>query len=80
MTDTEIKIAVAEQIINMLENDIINKNGGESFLGWLGDGEVFRINGMSEEDTLRAVNLAKSIDDEVTSIVFTLEKYDEDED
>ena len=44
MTDTEIKIAVAEQIINMLENDIINKNGGESFLGWLGDGEVFRIN------------------------------------
>lgn len=79
MTDTEIKIAVAQQIINMLENDIINENGGESFLGWLGDGEVFRINGMSEEDTLRAVNLAKSIDDEVTSIVFTLEKYDEDE-
>lgn len=80
MTDTEIKIAVAKQIINMLENDIIEENGGESFLGWLADGEVFRLNGMSEEDTLRAVNLAKSIDDEVTSIVFTLEKYDEDED
>ena len=79
MTDTEIKIAVAQQIINMLENDIIEENGGESFLGWLGDGEVFRLNGMSEEDTLRAVNLAKSIDDEVTFIVFTLEKYDEDE-
>lgn len=79
MTDTEIKIAVAQQIINMLENDIINEDGGESFVGWLGDGEVFRFNGMSEEDILRAVNLAKSIDDEVTSIVFTLEKYDEDE-
>ena len=34
---------------------------------------------MSEEDTLRALNLAKSIDDEVTFIVFTLEKYDEEE-
>ena len=80
MNNTEIKIAVAQQIINMLENDIINENGGESFLGWLADGEVFRLNGMSEEDTLRAVNLAKSIDDEVTFMIFTLEKYDEDED
>lgn len=77
MTNTEIRNAVAQQIINMLENDILNENGGESFVGWLGDGEVFRLNGMNECDVCAAMNLAKSIDDEVTSMVFYLEKFGE---
>lgn len=75
MTNTEIRNAVAQQIINMLENDILNENGGESFVGWLGDGEVFRLHGMNEYDIAVAMNLAKSIDDEVTSMVFYLEKF-----
>lgn len=78
MTNTEIKIIVAQQIINMIENDIINDYGGESFLGWLGDGEVFRLNGMNEEDTLQAINLAKGIDDEITFIICHLDLYDKD--
>ena len=77
MTNKEIRNAVAQQIINMLENDILNENGGESFVGWLGDGEVFRLNGMNEYDVCEAMNLAKSIDDEVTGMVFYLEKFGE---
>lgn len=77
MTNTEIRNAITQQIINMLENDIINENGGESFVGWLEDGEVFRLNGMNEYEVSVAMSLVKSINDEVTSIVFNLEHFGE---
>ena len=77
MTKQEIKNAVTQQIINMLENDILNENGGESFVGWLEDGEVFRLNGMNEYEVSVAMSLAKSINDEVTSMVFNLEHFGE---
>lgn len=37
----EMKKAVAGQIVAMLENDVINENGFESFTTWCEDGEVF---------------------------------------
>ena len=77
MTNTEIRNAVVQQIINMLENDILNENGGESFVGWLEDGEVFRLNGMTEYEVAVAMSLAKSINDEVTSMVYNLEHFGE---
>ena len=77
MTNTEIRNAVAQQIINMLENDILNENGGESFVGWLEDGEVFRLNGMTEYEVAIAMSLAKSINEEVTSMVYNLEHFGE---
>ena len=77
MTKQEIKNAVTQQIINMLENDILNANGGESFVGWLEEGEVFRLNGMNEYEVSVAMSLAKSINDEVTSMVFNLEHFGE---
>jgi len=77
MTKQEIKNAVTQQIINMLENDILNENGGESFVGWLEDGEVFRLNGMNEYETAVAMCLAKSINEEVTSMVFNIEHFGE---
>ena len=77
MTNKEIRNAVAQQIINMLENDILNENGGESFVGWLEDGEVFRLNGMTEYEVAVAMSLAKSINDEVTSMVYYLEHFGE---
>ena len=77
MTKQEIKNAVTQQIINMLENDILNENGGESFVGWLEEGEVFRLNGMNEYEVSVAMSLAKSINDEVTSMVFNLEHFGE---
>lgn len=77
MTNKEIRNAVAQQIINMLENDILNENGGESFVGWLEDGEVFRLNGMTEYEVAVAMSLAKSINDEVTTMVYNLEHFGE---
>ena len=77
MTNKEIRNAVTQQIINMLENDILSENGGESFVGWLEDGEVFRLNGMTEYEVAVAMSLAKSINDEVTSMVYNLEHFGE---
>ena len=77
MTNAEIRNEVTQQIINMLENDILNENGGESFVGWLEDGEVFRLNGMNEYEVAVAMSLAKSINDEVTSMVYFLEHFGE---
>ena len=77
MTNAEIRNEVTQQIINMLENDILNENGGESFVGWLEDGEVFRLNGMTEYEVAVAMNLAKYINDEVTSMVYFLEHFGE---
>lgn len=36
-----VKQAVTEQIISMLNNNIINENGNETFEGWCEDGAVF---------------------------------------
>ena len=77
MTNKEIRNAVTQQIINMLENDILSENGGESFVGWLEDGEVFRLNGMTEYEVAVAMSLAKSINDEVTTMVYNLEHFGE---
>lgn len=77
MTNKEIRNAVTQQIINLLENDILNENGGESFVGWLEDGEVFRLNGMTEYEVAVAMSLAKSINDEVTTMVYNLEHFGE---
>ena len=35
------KEAVTEQIIAMLQNNILQHNGGEPFNGWCEDGEIF---------------------------------------
>ena len=77
MTNAEIRNEVTQQIINMLENDILNEYGGESFVGWLEDGEVFRLNGMTEYEVAVAMSLAKSINEEVTSMVFNIEHFGE---
>ncbi len=36
-----VVIAVTGQVINMLENNVIEDNGVESFIGWCEDGDVF---------------------------------------
>ena len=33
---------ITSQIINMLENNIMNDNGNESFIGWCENGDIFR--------------------------------------
>ena len=68
MTDNEIRKAVTEQLIGMLENNILHECGTESFKGWLEDGDAFINNGMSEEDTERAMKFAEQIEDAVDTI------------
>lgn len=63
MTNKEIIKAVCNQIINMLENDVVNEYGVEGFVGWLEDGEVYRLNGMDEEDVEKAMELSRNIAD-----------------
>ena len=68
MTDNEIRKAVTEQLIGMLENNILRDCGTEQFRGWLEDGEVFFNNGMPEEDIKRAMEFADQIADAVDTI------------
>jgi hypothetical protein len=63
MTNKEIKQAVAGQIINMLDNNILREYGTEQFTGWLEDGEVFFNNGMSEADIEKAMEYARKVED-----------------
>ena len=41
--DDRVKIAVTQQVINMLFNNIIEGYGNESFEGWCEDRDVFGI-------------------------------------
>ena len=73
MTDNEIRKAVTEQLIGMLENNILHECGTEPFKGWLEDGDAFINAGMSEEDTERAMKFAEQIEEAVEIINQTLD-------
>jgi len=68
MTDNEIRKAVTEQLIGMLDNNILHECGTEMFLGWLEDGEVFFNLGWAEPDIQRALEFARQIADAVDTI------------
>lgn len=62
MYSNKAKRMVAGQIINMLENNILNDNGGEGFIGWLEDGDVFyNAECYTDEEINEAMELAKEI-------------------
>ena len=73
MTKEEIKRKVVGQLINMLDNDIMAGNGTEPFLGWLEDGEVFRLNGHSEEEVDELMEFAGKIAMQVDNLVWQIE-------
>lgn len=64
----KIALAVVEQFMNMLQNDVIEGNRFESFEGWLADGEVFELNGMSDIDVKVAMMYAKEIADDIDAL------------
>ena len=41
MTREEKVKVITEQVMNMYDNNVLNGNGSEGFMGWLEDGEVF---------------------------------------
>lgn len=68
MYSEKAKIMVAEQIINMLDNNVLQNNGYESFKGWLEDGDVFynddRYTDAEVAEAMKLVdNVAALVDD-----------------
>ena len=61
---------VAGQIQCYIENDIMNENGLEPFVGWCADGEVFETSDMSEEEVQVAMALVNRINEPFTNMVY----------
>lgn len=75
MDKNEIKRIVAEQICNMIDNNIVRGFGNESFVGWLEDGDVF-FNGdtpFSEQDVNEIMAFVRGISDMVDDLTWKLD-------
>ena len=57
----QIIFAVANQIQNMMYNDITCENGVESFECWCNDGEVFENEGMDAADVKECMQLVRVV-------------------
>lgn len=74
MYSNKAKVMVAEQVINMLANNTLEGNAGESFIGWLEDGEIFRNAGCyTAEEIDEAMSLARKISDDMDNISWELD-------
>ena len=78
MTDKEIKRVVAEQLANMIENNLVNGYGVESFRGWVEDGDTFAELGLTDGEIERAMKLVAEIETATDTINEVLgEHYDD---
>lgn len=74
MYSDKAKVMVAEQVINMLTNNTLEGNGGESFIGWLEDGDVFyNAECYTAEEIDEAMSLARKISDDMDNISWELD-------
>ena len=78
MDKKEIKRIIAEQIINMWENNILHDNGFEGIVGWLEDGDLFIQAGYDEEETNEIMEVVKRIQDRVDDLSWILAPEKED--
>jgi len=69
MTNKEIILAVANQIQNMMYNDITCENGVQCFEAWCENGEVFENDGMGKEDAAECMQLVKRVAPLVDNLV-----------
>ena len=74
MYSREAKKMVAEQIIGMLENNVLNECGMESFIGWVEDGGTFDVSypDQPEEIVEEAIALAYHIASKVDELSWAL--------
>ena len=63
-------MAITEQVIGMLENNVLQENGSETFVGWLEDGEVFINNGYTEQETKEIMDLVNELAPAVDNLTF----------
>lgn len=68
----KIALAVVGQFLNMIQNDVVEGNRFESFIGWLADGEVFETNGMSDEEIEIAMKYAEEVADDIDALHWKL--------
>lgn len=78
MDKKEIKRIIAEQIINMWENNILHDNGFEGIVGWLEDGDLFIQAGYDEEETNEIMEVVNRIQDRVDDLSWILATEKED--
>ena len=52
---------IAEQVINMYENNVLHDGGCEGFIGWLEGGDVFFHNGHTTEEIAELMELADQV-------------------
>lgn len=79
MYSKKAKMMVAEQILGMIENNVLNENGGESFIGWLEDGDVFfNADRYTDEEIDEAMRLAHEIADLVDELSWKIAPEIED--
>lgn len=57
----QVIVAVAEQIVSMIENNVISGYGIEPFEGWCEDGEVFTNNGANEVFANECMELVRKV-------------------
>lgn len=63
------KMMVAGQIIGMLENNVLNECGMESFMGWLEDGDAFYNTEYAENYTDEQIEEAIALAKEITPLL-----------
>ena len=80
---SEIKRIVAEQICNMIDNNIVRGYGNESFVGWLEDGDIFfnvpdDDTPPTEEEVSEIMDFVHSIADLVDNLTWRLDPQNDD--
>ena len=82
MYSKEAKQLVASQIMGMLENNVLQECGMESFMGWLEDGDAFynviNFETYTDEQIEEAIALAKEITPMVDELSWKLAAEKED--
>lgn len=72
MSQKEINKAIAEQIIGMWENNILQENGFEGIVGWLEDGDALINAGYTEEETEEIMVVVRRIQNRVDDLSWIL--------
>jgi hypothetical protein len=64
--DDKVKIRIASEICNMLNNNIILRNGNETFKGWCEDGDIFA----GDENEKELIALMEQVSQYVDKITY----------
>jgi hypothetical protein len=79
MYSKKAKMMIAEQIVGMIGNNVLNECGMESFMGWLEDGDAFfNADCYTDEEIDEAMAFAHQIAGIVDTLSWHLAPENED--